>query len=53
MYLETTDLVAIMIALVSAVTVMVATAVQNARLSRAVAEYRSAYFDLKSGKQTS
>lgn len=50
MYLETTDLIAIVIALVSSVTIMIATVVQNARLSRAVAEYRDAYLNIKAGK---
>lgn len=47
MYLETTDLLAIMIALVSSVSIIFAVVVQNARLSRAVAEYRKAYLDIR------
>lgn len=51
MYLETTDLIAVMIALVSSVGLMIATVVQNARLSRAVAEYRNAYLEVKASQQ--
>jgi hypothetical protein len=43
MYLTTLDLLAVMIALVVSVTLVVTTAVQNARLQRAVGEYRKAW----------
>jgi len=43
MYLTTGDLLAVMIALVVSVTLVVTTAIHNARLQRAVAEYRKAW----------
>ena len=50
MYLTGTDLLAIMIALVVSVTLVITSAVANARLTRSVQEYRKAYLDLKAGK---
>jgi hypothetical protein len=50
MYLTTTDLLAVMIALVVSVTLVITSAVANARLTRSVQEYRKAYLDLKAGK---
>ena len=47
MYLTTLDLLAVMIALVVSVTLVVTTAVANARLQRAVAEYRKAWLIAK------
>lgn len=43
MYLTTLDLLAVMIALVVSVTLVVTTAIHNARLQRAVTEYRKAW----------
>ena len=43
MYLTTLDLLAVMIALVVSVTLVVTTAIHNARLQRAVQEYRKAW----------
>ena len=50
MYLSGTDLLAIMIALVVSVTLVITSALHNARLTRAVEEYRKAYLTLKAGK---
>ena len=50
MYLTTLDLLAVIIALVVSVTLVVTSAIANARLTRAVEEYRKAYFNLKAGK---
>jgi hypothetical protein len=50
MYLESTDLIAIMIALVVSVTLVITSALHNARLTRAVEEYRKAYLNLKASK---
>ena len=50
MYLTTLDLLAVMIALVVSVTLVITSAVANARLTRSVQEYRKAYLDLKAGK---
>ena len=47
MYLTTTDLLAVMIALVVSVTLVITSAVANARLTRSVQEYRAAYLDIK------
>jgi hypothetical protein len=46
MYLTTTDLLAVMIALVVSVTLVITSALHNARLTRAVEEYRKGYLDL-------
>ena len=43
MYLTTLDLLAVMIALVVSVTLVVTSAIHNARLQRAVSEYRKAW----------
>lgn len=43
MYLSATDLVAVMIALGVSVTLVITTALHNARLERAVREYRKAW----------
>lgn len=43
MYLTTLDLLAVMIALVVSVTLVVTSAIHNARLQRAVEEYRKAW----------
>jgi hypothetical protein len=51
MYLETTDLIAVMFALVSSVGMLIFAGVQNARLSRAVSEYRNAYLEIKANQQ--
>jgi hypothetical protein len=50
MYLTTLDLLAVIIALVVSVTLVVTSALHNARLTRAVEEYRKAYLTLKAGK---
>lgn len=47
MYLQATDLLAITIALVVSVTLVITSAVANARLTRSVQEYRAAYLDMK------
>lgn len=47
MYLTTLDLLAVMIALVVSVTLVITSAVANARLTRSVQEYRKAYFNYK------
>lgn len=47
MYLQVTDLIAVMIALGVSVTLVITTAVANARLTRSVREYRVAYLDMK------
>ena len=47
MYLTTLDLLAIMIALVVSVTLVVTSALHNARLTRAVQEYRKAWIIAK------
>jgi hypothetical protein len=47
MYLQVTDLIAIVIALGVSVTLVITSAIQNARLTRAVEEYRKAYFNYK------
>jgi hypothetical protein len=43
MYLSTGDILAVMIALVVSVSLVITTAVANARLTRAVSEYRKAW----------
>jgi hypothetical protein len=50
MYLTVLDLLAVMIALVVSVTLVITTAVANARLTRSVEEYRKAWLDSKAGK---
>jgi hypothetical protein len=45
--LSALDLVAVMIALVTSTTLLITTAIQNARLTRARDEYRTAYLELK------
>lgn len=50
MYLSATDLLAVTIALVVSVTLVVTTAIHNARLQRAVAEYRKAWLIAKGDK---
>ena len=47
MYLQVTDLIAITIALGVSVTLIITTAIQNARLTRSANEYRKAYFNYK------
>lgn len=47
MYLQVTDLIAIVIALGVSVTLVITSAVANARLTRSVQEYRTAYLDIK------
>lgn len=47
MYLTTLDLLAVTIALVVSVTLVITSAVANARLTRSVREYRVAYLDMK------
>jgi hypothetical protein len=47
MYLTTGDLLAIMIALVVSVTLVITSALHNARLQRAVLEYRKAWLIAK------
>lgn len=45
--LSALDLVAVVIALVTSCTLLITTALQNARLTRARDEYRTAYLELK------
>ena len=47
MYLSATDLLAVMIALVVSVTLVITSAVANARLTRSVQEYREAWLTAK------
>ena len=47
MYITTLDILAVMIALVVSVTLVITTALANARITRSRDEYRVAYFDLK------
>jgi hypothetical protein len=47
MYLTTLDLLAVMIALVVSVTLVITSAVANARLTRSVQEYREAWLTAK------
>jgi hypothetical protein len=50
MYLTTLDLLAVIIALVVSVTLVVTSAIANARLTRSVKEYREAWLTAKAGK---
>ena len=50
MYLTTGDILAVIIALVVSVTLVITTALANARLTTSRDEYRKAYIDLKSGQ---
>ena len=45
--LSALDLVAVVIALATSLTLLITTAIQNARLTRARDEYRTAYLELK------
>lgn len=47
MYLQVTDLIAIVIALGVSVTLVITSALHNARLQRAVIEYRQAWLTAK------
>jgi hypothetical protein len=47
MFITTLDMLAVIIALVVSITLVVTTALANARLTRSRDEYRSAYLDLK------
>jgi hypothetical protein len=47
MYLSTGDMLAVMIALIVSVSLVITTAVANARLTRAVSEYRNAWLTAK------
>lgn len=47
MYLTTLDLLAVMIALGTSVTLVITSALHNARLQRSVREYRKAWLDSK------
>jgi hypothetical protein len=51
MYLSATDLLAVVIALVVSVTLVVTTAIHNARLQRAVSEYRKAWLITKQASE--
>lgn len=57
MYLSTADLFAVMIALGVSVTLVITTALHNARLQRAVTEYRKAWliskqaYDNRTGRE--
>jgi biopolymer transport protein ExbB/TolQ len=48
MYLTTLDMLAVMIALVVSVTLVITTALANARLTRSRDEWRKAYYDYQS-----
>lgn len=50
MYLQVTDIIAIVIALGVSVTLVITSAIQNARLTRAVGEYRKAWLIAKECK---
>jgi hypothetical protein len=50
MYLQVTDLIAIVIALGVSVTLVITSALHNARLQRSVREYRKAWLDSKVSK---
>jgi hypothetical protein len=52
MYLTTLDLLAVMIALVVSVTLVITSAVANARLTRSVQEYREAWLTAKQSSYT-
>lgn len=45
--LSALDVLAVIIALVACITLIITTAIQNARLTRARDEYRTAYLELK------
>lgn len=47
MYITTLDMLAVIIALVVSVTLVVTTALANARITRSRDEWRSAYYTLK------
>lgn len=47
MYLSTTDVIAVFIALVSSVTLVITTAIANARLTRSRDAWRRDYYDLQ------
>lgn len=49
MYLTTLDLLAVIIALVVSVTLVITSAIANARLTRSVKHYRKAWLDSKAG----
>jgi len=49
MYLQVTDLIAIVIALGTSVTLVITSALHNARLQRSVREYRKAWLISKQG----
>jgi hypothetical protein len=50
MYLTTLDLLAVMIALVVSVTLVITTAIANARITQSRDSYRKAWLDSKAGK---
>jgi hypothetical protein len=50
MYLTTGDMLAVMIALVVSVTLVITTALANAKLTVSRDEWRKSYYDLKAGK---
>ena len=45
--LSALDMLAVIIALTASITLIITTAIQNARLTRARDEYRTAYLELK------
>ena len=49
MYLQVTDVIAVFIALVSSVTLVITTAIANARLTRSRDQWRKDYCDLLKG----
>jgi hypothetical protein len=51
MYLSTGDILAVMIALVVSVSLVITTAVANARLTRSVSEYRKAWLIAKQASE--
>ena len=51
MYLSTGDILAVMIALIVSVSLVITTAVANARLTRAVSEYRKAWLIAKQASE--
>ena len=53
MYLQVTDLIAIVIALGVSVTLVITSALHNARLQRAVGEYRKAWLISKQASENS
>jgi hypothetical protein len=50
MYITTLDMLAVIIALVVSVTLVVTTAIANARLTASRDEWRQAYYTIKGGK---